>query len=135
MFGSWITYAVLTVFFWGVWGILVKLATRHASALAVYVMSALPVALILAASLFINRLRGEWFSPPYAIIGGILGSLGTITFYQALSRGQAATVVALTALYPAITVILAILVLKEQISISQATGIVLAILAGYLLTR
>jgi transporter family protein len=82
-------------------------------------------------------MRADWSlsALPYAILGGLFGSLGTISFYQALIKGQAATIVAFTALYPAITVILAILVLKEQISISQAIGIGLAILAGYLLTR
>jgi uncharacterized membrane protein len=43
---------------------------------------------------------------PFALIVGILGSVGAITFFLALQHGRASLVVPLSALYPAITILL-----------------------------
>jgi transporter family protein len=134
---SWIFYVGLAILFWGSWGIFVKLALRYSNAWSVYIISSLPMVIIFAASFLVSRIRPEWSGPalPYAIIGGLLGSLGTIAFYLALAKGQAASVVPLAALYPGITLILAMLILKEHLSLTQGAGIALAILAGYLIAK
>lgn len=124
-------------FLLGFVGFFMEVATRHTGAWSVYIMGLLPLVIIFIASFVVSRMRAEWSLPAlsYAFIGGLVGTLGTIAFYQALARGPVAQSVALTALYPGVTLVLAILVLKEHISFTQVTGIALAIVAGYLMTR
>jgi len=52
-----------------------------------------------------------------------------------LEKERASLAVPLTALYPAVTVMLGILLLKESIKFENAVGIILAIIAGILLAK
>ncbi len=137
MVDSWIGYSILTIIFWGIWGVFGKLASRQLSGWAIYIISFLPSLVLITISFFIPRLRPNWVWPAagFATLAGIAGMLGALSFYQALAKGQTGTVVALTALYPALTVVLAMLLLKEQLSPNQIIGIIFALLAGYLLAR
>ncbi len=53
---------------------------------------------------------------------------------KALEGGKASVVIPLTALYPAVTVAMAAVLLKEKPNPYQAVGIVLAIVASVLLS-
>jgi len=70
-----------------------------------------------------------------AALGGVFGMLGYIFFYLLLSKNEASIVVPLTALYPALTIFLAVLFLKEALSITHLAGIILALLSIFLLTK
>ncbi len=66
----------------------------------------------------------------YAFVTGILGGVGNVTMYEALSHGgKASTVVPITGLYPLFTVVTAIPLLRERLNWVQAVGIGLAIVA------
>lgn len=65
----------------------------------------------------------------YAVLAGVLGGISYIFFMKALETGKASVVLPLTTLYPAVTVVLAMIILKEGITITQAIGIVLALIA------
>ena len=68
-----------------------------------------------------------------ALSAGLLTCLGNIAYYDVLNRGaKAATVVPLTALYPLVTVLLAVLLLKERLNWVQRAGIGLSLVAIYL---
>ncbi len=69
-----------------------------------------------------------------AVVAGLAGSLGYVFFVKALERGEASIVLPLTALYPAVTVVLAFLFLHEKISMHQLIGILLAVVAVVLLS-
>jgi transporter family protein len=58
---------------------------------------------------------------------------GTLLFYQALARGKASVVLPMTAMYPALTVVLALLILGEVVSLKQGLGILFALIAVILL--
>jgi len=58
-----------------------------------------------------------------ALLAGLFGGGGYVLFMEALETGKASIVVPLTALYPAVTVILALLFLGEKLSTTQAVGI------------
>ncbi len=60
------------------------------------------------------------------IIAGILDCAANALYLSALQRGQLSWVAALTSLYPVSTVLLAWLLLKEQITKLQLVGLVLA---------
>jgi drug/metabolite transporter (DMT)-like permease len=64
-----------------------------------------------------------------ALIAGVLDTLGNVTFILATQTGRLDVAAVLSALYPAMTVTLAFLVLKERVTRMQAFGIV-AVLAA-----
>jgi transporter family protein len=63
---------------------------------------------------------------------GIVSCLGNIGLFYLFSRGaKAATIIPITALYPAVTVLLAIPILKERVSTAHWVGILLSLIAIY----
>lgn len=64
---------------------------------------------------------------------GILWGIGTVTFIFALKYGSASTVTPVTALYPLVTVLLAVIFLKETITLKIGVGILMAIGSMFLL--
>ncbi|MBI2654615.1 EamA family transporter [Candidatus Woesearchaeota archaeon] len=60
--------------------------------------------------------------------------MGGIFFLFTLSKAKASILVPLTALYPIITIVLSFILLKERVTPAQGIGIVLAIVAGVLLS-
>lgn len=69
-----------------------------------------------------------------AIAAGILGGAANLLFLAATGPGRLAVVAVLTALYPAVTIVLARLVLEEGWSRVQVVGLILAGLAIVLIT-
>jgi drug/metabolite transporter (DMT)-like permease len=65
----------------------------------------------------------------WGIITGFLDSLGTVMFVRASQTGRLDAAVVLSSLYPAITVLLARLVLKEHLTRWKAVGMLAALLA------
>ncbi len=136
MIPRWLLWTLLAVFCWGIWAVLGKLigdALSPAHTQALSTIGLIPVMLGLGICARPvnpgNRLRGILF----ALGAGVLSSLGNIAYYDALNRGpKAATVVPLTALYPLVTVLLAMVVLRERLNRVQTAGIILSLVAIYL---
>jgi drug/metabolite transporter (DMT)-like permease len=63
---------------------------------------------------------------PYGAAAGALGALATVSFLVATGRGDLSVVAVLTALYPAVTIVLARLVISERWSRSQGLGLLAA---------
>ena len=59
---------------------------------------------------------------------------GSAMSYLAFSQGPISRVAPLTSLYPAVPALLGWLVLKENLSWTNALGIGLAVISGYLIT-
>lgn len=70
----------------------------------------------------------------YTLLGAFFMGAGSLAYFFALRNGQAGSTTVLTALYPAVTVILAALFLKETISIKSGIGIGLALVSFLLLS-
>jgi drug/metabolite transporter (DMT)-like permease len=64
-----------------------------------------------------------------SVLAGLLDSTGTLLFIRADQTGRLDAAVVLTALYPAVTVVLARLILKEHFTRWKAVGIAAALLA------
>lgn len=69
-----------------------------------------------------------------AVVGGAVDAAANVLLLLALRAGDLSVVSVLTALYPAGTILLAAIVLRERIAPSQAVGLVLAIAAAGLLS-
>lgn len=132
---TWLIFAVLCVGVWGVWGFVAKLTT--AQGVHPLTLSAISSITGLVATWLV------WFSvqPPFlrsaqlpmTVLTGLCGSLGAVAFFLALSHGRASIVVPMSALYPAITILLSLIFLGEQPSTPQTLGIILALIASVLL--
>lgn len=132
----WIFWTLLTLLSWGIWAVLYKLFGGDISDAQLQAISTIGVLPILAALAAIpdrapsgNRRRGI----ALALGSGIISCLGNIAFYDVLSRGaKAAAVIPITDLYPVVTVLLAVALLKEKLSLLQSAGIGLSLAAIYL---
>jgi drug/metabolite transporter (DMT)-like permease len=121
---------------WGGWGLLSKPLSNAMSPWQVQTLSfigELPVILILLLSKQLTAgadlRRGFWL----AFGSGVLGSLGNVAYYAALASGaKAAAATPLTALYPVVTIGLALAVLGERLNRVQAAGAVLSLAAIWL---
>lgn len=77
---------------------------------------------------------GQLVRPPRAILGisalvAVLDVIGTIATLYALQAGLLSLISVLISLYPAVTVVFAVLVLKERVGRLQVTGMSLALTA------
>jgi drug/metabolite transporter (DMT)-like permease len=68
-----------------------------------------------------------------AIAGGLIDMLASVLYLIATRNGPLSVVVTLTSLYPASTVVLALAVLGERLSVIQGTGIGCALIAVLLI--
>lgn len=132
----WLPQALTCVVLWGLWGFIAKVSSAKMSPRAeqiLYTAGMLPLA---AAALM--RLRGKLETDKrgasFGVLNGVLAGLGQIAFYAALGAGPASIVTAISGLFPLVTVVLAVLFLRERLNSVQAGGIALALVAIGLLT-
>jgi drug/metabolite transporter (DMT)-like permease len=131
----WIVWTLLTLLSWGIWAVLSKKVgggISDAQLQAISTLGVLPVLAMLFAikdsKPAINRRRGILI----AFGSGVISCLGNIAFYNVLNQGaNAAAVIPVTDLYPAVTVLLAAALLKERLSWVQWSGIGLSLCAIY----
>jgi bacterial/archaeal transporter family protein len=136
----WLIWMIVTLLSWGIWAVLLheKLNTADVSAAHSQAMSTLGIVPILAALGILrdpaatgNRRRGVLL----AFGSGVISGVGNIGYYAALNNEQAATVVPLAALYPAVTILLAVPLLGERLTRLQGFGMCLSLAAMYLFLK
>ena len=64
----------------------------------------------------------------------MMGYLGLLCFMYAIREGKICIVAPLTALYPVVTLVLAMIFLKERINLVQLAGIILALVSVVLIS-
>ncbi len=132
----WLMYAMLSIVLWGLWGFAVKLATKYMHWYHLYVLSHL-VAFLLSSFIVFKEAKAFLSMGKFALYGivaGLFGTLGYIFFMLALREGRVSIVVPLTAVYPAITFLLGIFLLKENVEPHNVLGVFLAILGAVLIS-
>ena len=113
---GWLGLTILAIGLWGMYGIALKLASQGLSAVAGQLLS---TGGLLAPAVFLVRsVKRERHATAGLLIGlvsGLCGALGNFALLASLrAGGKAAIVFPLTALYPLVTVVLAIVVLRER---------------------
>jgi len=133
---GWLGLTIIAIGLWGLYGIAFKLASDRLSPAAGQLLST--AGLLLPALFLVGPLARERRSTGGLVIGfssGVCGALGNFAVLASLGAGgKAAIVFPLTALYPLITVIIAVLFMRERAHRVQVMGIVLAIVAVLLLS-
>lgn len=120
---------------WGLWGFIPKVTTRYISPTSAIIYEVIGGLLIAAIALFWLDFRVETHPLGMALglANGFLGFLGAFLFLQAVTRGPVTLIVTVSALYPVVSVVLAVLLIQEAITLQQAIGVVLAIAAMVLI--
>jgi len=134
---EWIVYSALALLAWGLWGFLPKMALDFLEPKTAFMFEVLGGAitglfafLILRPQLAGAEVRG--IIP--AMLTGMLGYLGLLCFMYAIREGKLCIIAPLTALYPVVTLALAMIFMKEKINMVQLAGIILALVSVVLIT-
>jgi uncharacterized membrane protein len=126
---SWLPLTFGAVLAFGVWGVAGALALRSLSWASVLGCTALVYVVttaILASSgkvgIHIGRDLG------WAIVAGACGAIALMCFYGAIGAGgNVSTVAAISAVYPAVTFILAVLFLGDTFTLTKVAGVALVV--------
>lgn len=120
---------------WGLWSFIPKITTRYIGPKSAMLFEVLGGIIIATIILFSLKFKPDIHPKGIllAMMTGILGFSGALFFLYAASKGPISLIAVLSALYPVITVALAMLFLNESISIKQGVGIILGLVAMILI--
>jgi drug/metabolite transporter (DMT)-like permease len=133
---SWIFYAALLIVFWGVWGAFSALpATKYdypdEMIYSIWALTMLiPAAVILRGQRW-DRRRAATI---YGLLIGLTGAGGQLILFQALTMGPAYLIFPIISISPAITVLMAMVLLRERLKPLAVVGLVFALTAIVLFT-
>jgi len=135
----WLAFSLLTILVWGSWGAVSKVASEGVDANTnqiFFTFGLLPlIAMVWRSPRNASGGAGRRVGIGWAFVTGILGGTGNIAFFRALVLGGKASIVSpVTALFPLVTVILAVTLLHERVGTAQRFGLALALVAIYLLS-
>ena len=132
---SWLQLSLAALILWGLWGFLSKIVLNSMNWKSLFLFSSV-ASMIFITFFFVIAKPTVAFNmqTATAILVGVLGVSASMTFYYALERGKVSIVVPLTATYPIVTVVLAAVILKEELSLTQGVGVLLAIVAVLLIS-
>ncbi|HLY41696.1 MAG TPA: DMT family transporter [Terracidiphilus sp.] len=133
----WLAFAIAALVLWGITGVTQKLSTNRISSERSFLWFCWAMVALTAAILVVTR--PGWKLGSLVVIcsvaGGALNGLGAWTSFRALeSGGKASIVISLIALYPLLTIVLAVAFLGERLTWMQSAGAVVAIAAAILLS-
>ncbi len=133
----WVFLTMMTTLLWGVWGFEAKLVVDRTTPYAAQAMFTVGMLALGAGVLFSrHRYKGENRAKGifYAVLTGILGGTGNVFFLIALRDGKASIIVPLSSLSPVVTVLVGVTLMHEKVNRYQVIGLVLAMVAIFLLS-
>ena len=134
---AWLFYAMTVTVLWGVWGALIEIPEKAGFpatlGYSVWALTMIPVAMI-ALKLIGWKLDHDRRSILFGMSAGLLGCGGQLILFQCLRIGPAYIVFPIISLYPVVTIILSVFLLKESASKRSWVGIILALMAIVLLS-
>ena len=128
----WLFYAMSVTVLWGVWGALIEIPEKAGFpatlGYTVWALTMIPVAIV-ALKLINWKLDRDQRSIIFGLSAGLLGCGGQLILFQCLRIGPAYIVFPIISLYPVVTIILSVVLLKERATRRAWSGIVLALVA------
>jgi len=133
----WLAYALVTTVFWGVWGAFIEIPEKNGFpatlGYSVWALTMVPCALV-ALRIVGWRLEYDRRSVLLGSAVGLLGAGGQLVLFETLRLGPAYIVFPIISLYPVLTILLSVWLLKERASRKAWVGIVFALVAMVLLS-
>ncbi|HSD63736.1 MAG TPA: DMT family transporter [Ignavibacteriaceae bacterium] len=134
---SWLLYAMITTALWGVWGAFIEIPEKAGFpatlGYAAWALTMVPVAIV-ALKIIKWELDFDRRSIILGMSAGLLGCGGQLILFQTLRMGPAYIVFPIISLYPVVTIILSVLIIREKTSMRSWIGIILALVAILLLS-
>jgi drug/metabolite transporter (DMT)-like permease len=134
---NWITFVIVHVIFMGVWGALIEIPEKYGfPATLGYVVWALTMIPAAVVALIINKwhVESDRRSIFLGTAAGILGAGGQLVLFFTLRIAPAYLVFPLLSLTPVVTILLAVVLLKEKTGRLGWIGIAVAVVAVLLLS-
>ena len=134
---TWLLYAIVTTLFWGVWGAFIEIPEKAGFpatlGYSVWALTMIPCAM---GALKIIHWKLEYDSRSILLgsVVGLFGAGGQLILFQALRMGPAYLVFPIVSLYPVVTIILSVALLKERAGKRAWFGIGIALVAIILLS-
>lgn len=125
----WFWYSLLTVVAWAGWALLLKVSSREIPAATTQFLATLGMLPVGLALLYrtARPLERSWRGIFHSLLGGVLSAAGIVALIAAFrSGGPTGVITVTTGLYPMVTVVLAVLLLKERLAQRQKLGLALA---------
>jgi len=133
----WLAFALITTVFWGVWGAFIEIPEKNGFpatlGYSVWALTMLPCAVV-ALRIAGWRLEYDRRSVLLGCLVGFLGAGGQLVLFETLRLGPAYLVFPIISLYPVLTIILSVSILKEKASRKAWLGIGFALVAVTLLS-
>ena len=128
----WFYYSLLCILCWGGWALCSKAGSREIPTETMqylFTVGSVPIALALLAGRRF-RLEKSVKGISYALLNGVLSAIGTLALFAAYhTNGNTSIITATSALYPMITVVLAVVILRERFGPIQVVGLAFAAVA------
>ncbi|MBD2327707.1 DMT family transporter [Alkalinema sp. FACHB-956] len=133
---SWMLPTLGAMLCWGLWGFIPKLTTQYLSPKSAILYEVLGAVLFASLLVILFQVRPQVhpIGIPLALSTGMLGFLGAFCFLNAVTSGPVTLVATISALYPIVSVLLAVTFLREPLSLRQGIGIALGLVAMLLIT-
>ena len=137
---SWLVYALISAFFGALTAILAKIGIKNIdsnleTAIRTVIILFFAWGIVLFQGTFKQLSSISRFSLVFLVLSGIATGLSWLFYFKALQLGKVSQVSPIDKLSLVITIILAVFILKEKISLSIAIGAVLmsigAVLIGF----
>lgn len=133
---EWLPSALFALFSFGLWGLFSKLSLVYVDSKSALIYQTAGVLLVGLLTLSILKFKPDTDlkGVSFGLLTGLAYGIGCFFYLIAADKGKVITVVTLTALYPLVTIVLSYLLLKETINIKQFLGIILALVAIFLMS-
>ena len=126
----WLLLCLACLLLWGIWGFLSKIladAIGAVEAQILFTLGMLPPALFAIRTLHRRSLVASRRGVAYAVLNGLLTAAGSLCLFKAYESGPASQISPVIAVYPLVTVGLAMALLRERITALQALGALCAV--------
>jgi drug/metabolite transporter (DMT)-like permease len=133
---TWGLYAGLLVLFWGVWGAFSSQPTERYGYPdeMIYVIWSFTMIVPAAVALRRETFDRRPIAALYGLAAGLTGAGGQLLLFQALSDGPAYLIFPVVSLSPVITVLMAVVLLRERIGRLAVIGVIAALIAIVLIS-